>query len=351
MQEAEDSSSSDIESEDIPLSPTHDTDSLSGDFTIYFLDVGQADSAVVACDDKYMLIDGGAKSSSSLLYSFLKSHGISHLDYVIGTHAHEDHIGGIPGALRFATAGKVYCSETEYDTKAFGDFIKAVNAQKLPLTKPVPGETFELGGAIVEMLAPINFKTDEQNDLSIVLKITYGDTSFLFTADAGRNEEQDILNAGYDINCDVLKVGHHGSESSTTYPFLREIMPKYAVISVGKDNDYGHPTDAALSRLRDADVTVYRTDLNGTVICTSDGKTVTFEPAKGEAFVYTGAGTAQGSSNTSDPAGYLGNLNSKKFHYIDCSSGQKTLEKNRVYFASREEAVNQGFVPGQCCNP
>jgi len=369
VHEAAADSPSGLEKETIPLSPAPDADykdaggdidPLSGDFTIYFLDVGQADSAVVACDEEYMLIDGGNTDDSSLIYSFLKSHDIKHLDYVIGTHAHEDHIGGIAGALNFASAGKVYCPEDTYDTKAFGNFVKAVEKQGLTLTKPEPGETFELGGASVEILAPVNFEAEDQNDLSVVLKITYGQTSFLFAADAGRNEEQDILDEGYDIDCTVLKVGHHGSESSTTYPFLREVMPEYAVISVGKDNDYGHPTDAVLSRLRDADVTMFRTDLNGTIVCTSDGETVTFEPAKGEAFIYTGEGTASSAttepatsetSNSSAAENYLGNLNSYKFHYIDCGSGQKTLEKNRVYFATREEAVNQGFVPGKCCNP
>ena len=266
----------------VPLSAP---DSGSG-LTVYFLDVGQADGAVVCSDGHYMLIDGGNTDDSRLLYAFLKQHGIKHLDYVIGTHAHEDHIGAIPGALRYATAGKVYCPETEYDTRAFNNFLKAVADQGLTPVKPVPGETFELGSAIVEIFAPINYDTEDQNSLSIVLKITYGQTSFLFTADAGRDVEKDILDAGYDIGSTVLKVGHHGSESSTTYPFLREIMPEYAVIPVGKGNDYGHPTDAVLSKLRDADVTVYRTDLNGTIVCKSDGKTVTIIPDKGSAFLF-----------------------------------------------------------------
>ena len=267
----------------VPLSAS--PDSGSG-FTVYFLDVGQADGAVACSDGHYMLIDGGNTDDSRLLYTFLKQHGIKHLDYVIGTHAHEDHIGAVPGALRYATAGKVYCPETEYDTRAFNNFLKAVADQGLSPVKPVPGETFELGSSLVEILAPINFDTEDQNSLSIVLKITYGQTSFLFTADAGRDTEKDILAAGYDIDCTVLKVGHHGSEYSTTYPFLREIMPEYAVISVGKDNDYGHPTDAVLSKLRDADVSVYRTDLNGTIVCKSDGKTVTIIPDKGSAFLF-----------------------------------------------------------------
>jgi len=243
--------------------------------------VGQADSALVDCDGHYMLIDGGNVADSSLLYSFLKSRDIKYLDYVIGTHGHEDHIGGIPGALSFATAGKVYCSVDTGDTKAFTNFVKAVNKQGLSITKPTPGETFALGSAQIEIMAPINFSYTDANELSIVLRITYGQTPFLFAGDAGRLEEQDILAAGYDIGSTVLKVGHHGSDTSTTYPFLRKVMPQYAVISVGKDNIYGLPTDTVLSRLRDADVTLFRTDFNSTVTCKSDGKTVSFETEKG----------------------------------------------------------------------
>lgn len=348
--------------EEVPLAPkpnetkTPEKEELSGDFTIYFIDVGQADSALVECDGKYMLIDGGGKDSSQRLYSFLKKRDIKFLDYVIGTHAHEDHIGGIPGALSFAGAGKVYCSVEEYDTKAFNDFLKAVDGKKLKPIKPKAGDTFELGDAEVKILGPVNFKTDDQNDLSIVLKITYGDTSFLFMADAGRNTEQDILNKEYDIKCDVLKVGHHGSEYSTTYPFLNDVLPKYAVISVGKNNDYGHPTDAVLSKLRDADVTVYRTDLNGDIICTSDGKTVSFELTKGDAFVYDGEGSKspQNTGTTSGSSGgtqYVGSVNSDKFHTLNCSSGKQILEKNRVFFSSREEALNSKYVPCKKCNP
>jgi len=382
LAEEQDAVSSALDNDDVPLSPLPDnseTDSglsntsliddemLTGDFTIYYLDVGQAESTIISCDGAHMLIDGGNRENSQLLYSFLKSHDITHLDYVIGTHGHEDHIGGIPGALNYATAGKAYCSVDNYDSKAFDNFLKAVKGQGLALTKPFPGETFSLGGAEVEILAPIDYGNTDHNQLSIVLKVTYGETSFLFTADAGRDAERDILDAGCDIDCDVLQVGHHGSESSTTYPFLREIMPGYAVISVGKNNDYGHPTDAVLSRLRDADVTVYRTDLNGMIVCKSDGKTVTFEPDKGSAFVYTGPGSAgtQGSgSGTNSGAGsgtntapapsaakYLANSNSMKFHSISCGTGQKTAEHNRVYYSDRTEVIKAGYVPAKCCNP
>ena len=244
-------------------------------FAVYFIDVGQADGALVVCDGKTMLIDGGNAEDSDLIYSFLKSHDISYLDYIVATHAHEDHVGGLAGALNYAKAGIALCPVTGYDSRPFNNFVKYLDRQGVPITVPQAGETFELGGADVRIVGPTR-QYDEPNNMSIVLKITYGETSFLFTGDAEREEEQDILEEGYDISATVLKVGHHGSETSTTYPFLREIMPTYAVISCGEGNNYGHPHDNTLSRLRDADVILYRTDMQGTIACVSNGTTVSF---------------------------------------------------------------------------
>jgi competence protein ComEC len=241
--------------------------------------VGQADAALVLCDGKTMLIDGGNKADSNLIYTYLKKHNITHLDYIIGTHAHEDHIGGIPGALQIATVDTVYCPATSYTSQAFKNFASAVQKQGKSITVPNKGLTFNLGSATCTILA-VNTDKKDPNNSSIVMRIVYGETSFLFTGDAEREVEQALLNSGVTLKSDVLKVGHHGSETSTSYAFLREIMPQYAVISVGKGNTYGHPTDAVLSRLRDADVTTFRTDLQGDILCISDGKTVTFTPSR-----------------------------------------------------------------------
>lgn len=242
--------------------------------TVYFIDVGQADSALVVCEGAAMLIDGGNAADSSLIYTFLKDRGISYLDYIVATHAHEDHVGGLSGALNYATAGVALSPVKEYDTKAFGNFIKYLSEQSVQVTIPSPGDSFKLGGADIVIIG--SNSAEDANDSSIVIKLTYGSTVFLFTGDAGRPAEQVILDNGFDISSDVLKVGHHGSDSSTTYPFLREIMPRYAVISCGEDNQYGHPHENTLSRLRDAGVTLFRTDMQGTITACSDGNTVTF---------------------------------------------------------------------------
>ena len=311
-------------------------------FTVYFIDVGQADSALVVCDGKTMLIDGGNVADSSLIYSFLEKHGITHLDYIVVSHPHEDHVGGVAGALNFATVGVAFSPVTSYDSRAFGNFIKYLDEQSVSVTVPRHGDSFKLGSANVQIIGPINISGD-YNNMSMVLKITYGDTSFLFTGDTERGGEQAILDAGYDISATVLKVGHHGSDTSTTYPFLREIMPQYAVITCGERNSYGHPHENTLSRLRDADVIVFRTDMQGTIVCTSDGSAVTF----------TTEYNANTPTNPTEPSlqdvTYIGNLNTKRFHLPTCSGLPQ--EKNRTYFDSREEAVSAGYTSCGTCTP
>lgn len=241
-------------------------------FSVHFIDVGQADAALIECDKHYMLIDGGNRADSDIIYSVLEQTEVPKLDIIIATHAHEDHIGGLPGALNYTTADLVLSPVTSYDSKAFDNFKKYADANGNGLVVPEAGDIYALGSASVEIIG-VN-ESDDTNDTSIVSKITYGDTSFLFTGDAEQEAEQAILNRNADISATVLKVGHHGSDTSTGYQWLREIMPTYAVISVGTGNEYGHPTETVLSRLNDADVITYRTDLNGDIYMTSDGKSV-----------------------------------------------------------------------------
>ncbi|MBQ8003991.1 MAG: MBL fold metallo-hydrolase, partial [Oscillospiraceae bacterium] len=268
-----------------------------------------------------------------------------YLDYIVATHEHEDHVGGLAGALNLANVGTVYCPVTSADTTAFSNFTNALAKLGKKITVPTPGTTFKLGDATVTILAPLSMEHDTNNN-SIVLRITYGETSFLFTGDMERDEEQDILNSGRDISSTVLKVGHHGSENGSTYPFLREVMPKYAVISVGAGNSYGHPTDAVLSRLRDSGAEILRTDLVGDIIFRSNGKTVTYTTSK------------SGNSATSAPQeeekaeSYIINTNSKKFHYPTCGSVSQMSEKNKQsYTGSKSQLLAEGYSPCGTCKP
>jgi competence protein ComEC len=255
----------------------------SSGLTVYFLDVGQGDGAMVVCDGDAMLIDGGGSAESDYIYAFLKKHKIARLKYIVATHPHEDHAGGLSGALNFAAASAAFSPVAEYYGAAFDNFTKYLKKQNVELTIPKSGDAYMLGNANIYMINPVN-SSDITNNSSLVLRISYGKTSFLFTGDAERAEEREILEEGHNISSTVLKVAHHGSDTSTTYPFLREVMPKFAVISCGKDNAYGHPDENVLSRLRDANAIVYRTDLHGMITCVSDGEYVrfTFEKSPGD---------------------------------------------------------------------
>lgn len=347
-----------------PAEPTTPTIPSNSTFEVHYIDVGQADAALILCDGKAALIDGGNASDSSLIYTYLKKHGIAHLDYVIGTHAHEDHIGGLAGALNAATVGTALCSVKTYDSKAFSNFVKAVGKHDKSITVPKVGYSFNIGSANAVVLGPVMTST-EPNNMSLVIRIDYGQTSFLFTGDAEYEEETDILDAGYDIDCTVLKVGHHGSDTSTSYRWLREVTPDYAVISVGKGNSYGHPTENLLSRLRDADVTTFRTDMQGDIICTSDGITVRFEVDRNaDADTLTDAG--DGGSHVDEPTTptvpdipqttpgrkYILNTNTKKFHYPSCSSAKRIAAKNKKeVICTRDELIEDGYDPCGHCDP
>ncbi|MBQ7336756.1 MAG: MBL fold metallo-hydrolase [Clostridia bacterium] len=320
-------------------------------FAVHFIDVGQADAALVICENKTMLIDGGNAEDSNLIYSYLEKHQITHLDYVVCTHAHEDHVGGLSGALTFATVGTVFAPVTTFSTKAFQNFVKKVADRGASITVPTAGQTFQLGSAAVTVLGPLK-DYEDTNDTSIVLRIVYGELSFLFTGDMESLAETDLVASGAILKSTVLKVGHHGSSSSTSYHFLREVDPTYAVISVGTDNSYGHPTETVLSRLRDADVQLYRTDLQGDIVCTSnDGKTLTFTTAKNSGVQTNPTENEKSTSDTTAVTeyAYIGNLNSKKYHRTDCYA--LPSEENRIYFTTKEEAQTAGYEACGICNP
>lgn len=250
----------------------------------YFLDVGQGDATVIVCDGEVLMIDGGPSSASQFIYSFLRNTlQINHIDVMIATHPHADHIGGLSAALNACVVDVLYTSEINYDTKAWQSVLKYTDAQGTPVVIPFPGDFFEIGGATVEILGPLWYH-NSLNDLSLIIKVTYGDTSLLITGDAEWEAEHDLLDAGVDVSANVLRVGHHGSNTSTSYQFLRAVAPQYGIISVGKDNTYGHPDEETLSRLEDADVIVMRTDQLGTIVCYSNGTELIFSSmnSKGE---------------------------------------------------------------------
>lgn len=241
--------------------------------SVHFLDVNHADCILIACEGEYALVDGGYPESGDKIVQYLADQGVQELELVVGTHPHGDHIGGLPQVLRTYPTETVWTSQLPYSNDYVRDFTNAAGDL---LEQPRPGESFQLGGATIDVIGPLNLVYEDANDLSLVLRVTYGDTRFLLTGDMEELAERELVEAGVDLKADVLKVGHHGSYSSTSYRFLREVAPTYGVISLAAANEYGHPHDAPMSRLMDADVTIYRTDNMYDIVAFSDGQTVTF---------------------------------------------------------------------------
>ncbi len=320
-----------------PVAATH----TEGTLTVSFIDVGQADCILVYDGTHAVLVDGGNAADGELVVDYLKSQGISTLDYVVGTHPHEDHIGGLKTVLASMPVGAVIMPDQPADSSVYRHLIRAIADAGVTRIDALAGLSFTPGAFTMDVLAPVK-DYDSLNDVSVVVRVVFGENSFLLTGDIEAEAEKDILATGVPLESDVLKAPHHGSNSSSTYVFLRAINPKMVAIMCGMDNDYGHPHEEPLSRFRDVGATVFRTDLMGTVVLTSDGHTITSNVDGIKSPVpHTQA------ADRAELANYIGNKNSKRFHLPTCDN--LPLEKNRVRFDSREEALDAGFTPcGQC---
>ena len=314
-----------------------------GTLTVHFIDVGQADCALIECDGAFMLIDGGNRDDGQKVVSYLESCGVEQLQAVICTHAHEDHVGGLPSVLAVYPTAQVFAPTRTYSSNVFDDFLYYTDQQRLEVTIPAPGDTLTLGQAKATILGPVKTYA-ETNDTSIVVKLEYGTTSFLFTGDmevAAENDMLDYWEGRMDWNVDMLKVGHHGSTTSSGYRFVYETDPEYAIISVGTDNSYGHPHDEIVDRYRDAGVPMFRTDELGTILAVSDGSeiTITWENKN--------AAPEDVEPAADFGAAFIGNKNSMKFHAPTCDS--LPSEKNRVEFETYKEAIDAGYTPCGGC--
>lgn len=317
------------------------TPAPSGDgLLVHFIDVGQADCALLQCDGEYLLIDGGNREDGQLVVSYLEQQGVEELAAVVCTHPHEDHVGGLPAVLAVYPTGAVYAPTRTYASKVFDDFMYYADQQGLTVTIPEPGDKISLGSAELTVLGPVK-DYPEPNNTSIVLKAQYGDTAFLFTGDMEAEAEADMLDhwgSAMDFHADVLKVGHHGSATSSSAAFLSAADPDYGVISVGEGNSYGHPQAEVLDRLARMDILSFRTDELGHILAASDGKTVT---------VTWENQATQPEAPAAEDTLYIGNKNSKKFHLPTCAN--LPAEQNRVEFSSYQEARDAGFTPcGNC---
>ncbi len=247
-------------------------------FEAHFIDVGQADSILVVCDGQAMLIDAGNPDDDDIIIEYLAEHNIKHLSCVVATHPHSDHYGAFTSVLYHVSADTVYSPFKSTDVSGFNKFINYVTyTMRNQVIVPEVGKQFYLGSARVTVLGPLRTDYEDINNTSIVLRVEYGDLAFLFTGDMEGEAELELVESGVNLKADVIKVGHHGSYSSSWYQFLRAVQPSYGVITCGRNNEYGHPHETVLSRYRDADVKLYRTDMQGHIVCKStDGKTLNF---------------------------------------------------------------------------
>ena len=279
------------DTEDIPRSTVSSFISEDADLEIHFIDVGQGDCSLIIWNGSAMLIDSGEKEEAETVLDYLKKHNVHRLEYIVVTHPHSDHMGSMSEVISAVSVGKVIAprvsDEMTPTSKTYENFLKALKDKGLKLTAAKAGTvySFEASGEEekappeFEILAPVN-DYDDLNNYSVVLKLTYGSTSYLFTGDAEKKAERAILASGANVDADVLKVGHHGSSTSTGDEFLEEVSPEICIIQCGAGNSYGHPHAETIEKFEAIDAEWYSTDRNGTIILYSDGKRIFVQPEK-----------------------------------------------------------------------
>ena len=346
----------------------------NGVLEVHYIDVGQGDSILIHLSGKTMLIDAGNNAASIITY--IKTLNIDKIDAIVATHPHADHIGGMAEIINEFVVDKIYMPKVAHTSKTYENLLLTIKNKNLKVNTAKAGTTIDLGNKIkIEVMAPNSENYNNLNDYSAVVKIEYENVSFLFTGDAEAISEKEMVEKyGNKLKANVLKVGHHGSTTSTTLNFLNTVSPEYAIISVGENNSYGHPNQETLDKLKNIDV--FRTDKLGTIVAKTDGQTINFafektfteeitpvptepvptepipeEPTLEKTESIPEEPTPEKSENTQkkEDGIYIGNKNSKIFHKETCNS--LPLPKNQVIFSSREEAINAGYRACKKCNP
>lgn len=355
---------------------------------VHFIDVGQGDSILIEADNRYMLIDAGERDKGTVVIDYLENIGVKKLDYVIATHPHSDHIGGLADVIKHFSIGKIIMPNAVHTSKTYENLLDIIADKGLKITKAVVGNKYDLADASFTILAPSGSEYSSLNNYSVAIKLQNGNNSFVFTGDAEVQSENEMLKTGIDLDADVLKLGHHGSSTSNSDKFLDAVTPDMAVISVGEGNQYGHPDDEVLQAMKDRNIKLYRTDEQGTIIIESDGNKITVNKTpykitdKSDKTVQsqtdtkksdkTASSTAAGNSKTgktdtkkSDTSKSAGsktdksdtkNENAKniivhitktgsKYHRAGCKYLKTDIE------VTLEEALNKGLSPCKVCNP
>ncbi len=320
-------------SQNSAITPSDDT------VQFHFIDVGQGDSILIQNGNTNILIDAGTVESGHIVYKYLKNLGIDYLDYFIGTHPHEDHLGGAASVFTAIDVGCVFLNLDGSTSYFFENFVDVLIEKNIQPQLPDMDCTYKIGNLRLKFLSPIKDFADTNNN-SLVFMLQFGEVRALFTGDAERSVEADILSRNIDISADILKVGHHGSKYGSSVEFLNAVYPSVAVIQCEEGNSYGHPHDEVLKRLEDIDCSVLRCDKEGSIVLITDGKTI--QRSTGESYDLS-------ADRDIIPLVYIGNKKSKVLHIETCPN--LPGEQNRVMFESKEEAINSGYKTCGNCNP
>ena len=323
-------------------------------FSLTMLDVGQGLSILVQADGEYLLYDGGGRGASSYVVAYLQRHTVTELEWLVASHYDEDHISGLVGVLHTTPVEQALMPDYTTDTQIYQSLQNLLGEKNVPVIYPAQGDTLSLGGAGIQVVGPLNYTYDSDNDNSLCLRICYGDFQCLLTGDAEQDAEQDMVASGQDLTCDLYVVGHHGSSSSTSEELLDAASPSYAFLSVGTGNSYGHPTQQTMTALWKHNITLYRTDVQGEVTVYFDGQQCWFSTEPCEDWSTGNQTASEEPLSTVIPqiTRYVLNTHTKKFHYPDCSSIDQMSEKNKAFAdVSREELISLGYEPCGRCNP
>ena len=255
----------------------------AGTLRVHIIDVGNADAILLTCDDQAMLIDAGENPDGDEVVAYLRRNGVEKLNFLVATHPDADHIGGMDVVINNIFVDTfimpIMPEKATPTSQTYIDLLEAIDKNNLEIIEPVPGMTWTLGAAGVTVLAPVGV-FDDTNDMSVVIKVVNGRNKFLFMGDAEKAAEEALLASGVGLEADFIKVGHHGSKTSTSVRLLEAVRPRYAAITCGESNRYGHPHLDTMRKLRDFDVEVFRSDINGNIVVSSDGDIIMVDVQK-----------------------------------------------------------------------
>jgi competence protein ComEC len=326
--------------------------------TVHFLDVGQADCTLIQLPNgEEALIDAGNYGDGSYITSYLKNLNIDDIEYLILTHPHEDHIGSAKEIINNFTVEKIYMPDVLTDSNLYESTMLAIEDKDIEIIFAEPGlKIIDSTDLKFQLLSPKSMYYSELNEYSAAAKLEYSNASFLFTGDAESVSELEMLGGDFNLDSDVLKIGHHGGRTSSSNDFLKAVTPEYSIISCGEDNSYGHPHIETLNRLSDIGSEIYRTDELGTIVVVSDGQSISLTSDEIIEIPLAPAQTVPGTVEVKETpviseTNYVGNKNSLVFHNPDCSSVSDMKESNKIFFTTRQTATDQGFTPCGRCNP